>query len=512
MSTSGRILRNVASNWAGFAVNAVVTLLLTPIVLRELGDARYGIWALTSSIIGYYGLLDLGFRGSINQFLTRSIAVRDFRTAGEVMSTAIATLSSVGLLCVFLSFGAAFIAPRIWNFPAGVEDEAFWCILIVGLTSSIQFVFFPFMSVFMATQRFDLMNLIGISTRVLTAGAVYWALKSGYGLIGISAATCGVTLIDYVVRWWVSRRLVPELQLSRKQVSRTRLRELAVFGAWTFMIAINGYIYAHAQPLIIGVMLPIAFVGYYALATGLAMQVNGILRPIGQVMYPAATAMHAQGDKRMLERLYHDGSRLVMLVMICVVLIAGFWAEDFYRLWIGPQHVSGDGRPSIALILQVLLIATATSFVSNIASQILMGAGHVRMLATMLICGSVLNLTLSLILLRTVGLVGAAIATVVASVAIDLIAVPIALQRVAGFRVVDFIRTACLRPLAVAVILAIAFAGLRLAGSASDWPHLLLFGATAGSIAAIVTLAIGVTKEERRRWLFEPLQRLTAAR
>jgi O-antigen/teichoic acid export membrane protein len=56
VSLSSSILRNIASNWAGYAVNAAVTLVLTPFVLHQLGDARYGVWVLTSSIVGYYGL------------------------------------------------------------------------------------------------------------------------------------------------------------------------------------------------------------------------------------------------------------------------------------------------------------------------------------------------------------------------------------------------------------------------------------------------------------------------
>ena len=93
MSRSSVILRNVASNWVGFAVNAAVTLVLTPFVLHELGSARYGIWILTSSIIGYYGLLDLGFRAGVTQYLTRYLGDRRLRARpASVMSSAVAVL------------------------------------------------------------------------------------------------------------------------------------------------------------------------------------------------------------------------------------------------------------------------------------------------------------------------------------------------------------------------------------------------------------------------------------
>lgn len=509
MSRATKLLRNIAANWVGFAVNAAVTLVLTPFVLRELGEARYGIWVISSSIIGYYGLLDLGFRGSINQYLTRYLAVPDYEKASACMSTAVVALTVFGVAFAGLSVGAAYVAPHIWNFPPGMEREAFWCILIVGLTSALQFAFFPYMAVFTATQRFDLANLIGISTRLLTAVCVYLALSHGYGLIGISAATCGASLVDYLVRWRVARRLAPQLTIGMRRASRAQLGQLASFGIWTFFISLNAYIYLHAQLLLIGALLPIAAVGYYALATGLAQQVNGALSPIGQVIYPAATSLHAQSDRVTLERLYHDGTRLMLLVMVCVVLIAGFWAEDFYRLWIGSKYIAQGGpMPSVALLLQVLLVATVSSFFSNVAAQILMGSGRVRRFASLLICGSALNLGLSVALIGPFGLLGLAAATVAASVMIDLIAVPLVLQRTMGLRIGPLLRSAIPRPAMVASLLAIAFIGLRATGLPTDWPHLILHGLLACGSSLIAVLTVGITDEERQRFLIRPLCRL----
>ena len=48
--------------------------------------------------------------------------------------------------------------------------------------------------------------------------------------------------------------------------------------------------------MLIGAFMPIAAVGYYALATGLSRQVNSILSPVPQVVYPAAAELHAQND------------------------------------------------------------------------------------------------------------------------------------------------------------------------------------------------------------------------
>lgn len=508
MSRAAVILRNVASNWAGFAVNAAVTLVLTPFVLHELGVARYGIWILTSSIIGYYGLLDLGFRAGVNQYLTRYLALKDYEKAGECLSTAVTSLSALGLVMVMLSVAAAYIAPHFFQFPTDLKREAFWCILIVGLTSAIQFSLCAFAAMFSATQRFDLANLIGIATRLLTAGAILLALKMDTGLIGVSLATCLASLLDNLIRWRVSRRLVPQLHVSPRRFRSDRLREIYSFGLWNFLISINGYVCNYVPNLLIGTFMPVAAVGHYALSNGLSRQVNAVLGPIGQVMYPAATAMHSRGDHDGLERLYQDGSRLMMLVMIPTLLLAGFWAEDFFRLWIGQSYLSGEPFQSVAVLFQVLLVGVFTTYFSNIGAQILSGSGRVRVVAITLICGSLFSVTSSVILIRYLGLLGVALSVVMASVLVDLIAMPLLIQRFLGLSIRGYLVHACARPFAALVFQAAGVFLLRLMHRPMDWWSLIWQGAAAVLWMASVALVIGTTAEEREKFLVRPLRRV----
>lgn len=511
MSRSSVILRNVASNWAGFAVNAAVTLVLTPFVLHQLGSARYGIWILTSSIIGYYGLLDIGFRAGVTQYLTRYLASGDYKKASECLSSAVAVLGGLGMVMFGLSLGAAFMAPRLFHLPAGLEHEAFICILIVGSSSALQFALQPYTSIFTATQRFDLANGIGVATRLLTAAGIAITLQQGFGLVGVSAATCAASVVDYIVRWRVARRLAPQLELSRAHASWRRVKEIGSFGAWNFLTSINQFVYQHLPNMLIGLSMPIAAVGHYALATGLLRQINAVLSPVPQVLYPAATELHARGDHAGLERLYHDGSRLMLLVMASVVVLAATWAEDFYRLWIGPRYLSGGQFQSVAVLFQILLISVVSDNSTSIASQILIGAGRVRTVAIALICGSVFNVAGSVLLIRPYGLAGLAASTVIASVLVDLVAMPLLLQRFVGLSALTLVRRACGRPLAVAALQIVYLGGVHRMLRPESWPQLIAAGALSALGCGIIVLAVGVTSGERRRFVIDPLRQLWAA-
>ena len=60
---------NALSNFAGLAANVAIGFFLTPAMLGYLGETRFGIWTLVSSLVGYYGLLDFGVGSAVFRYV-----------------------------------------------------------------------------------------------------------------------------------------------------------------------------------------------------------------------------------------------------------------------------------------------------------------------------------------------------------------------------------------------------------------------------------------------------------
>ena len=153
MSTARVIARNIFSNWMGFGVQIIIAFALTPFVLHRLGDTRYGVWMLVMSITGYYGLLDLGFRSGLTQYLTRYLATEDYDRMNVCASTAIAILGTLGGGVGLASLVIAWLATVLFTLVPGTQHEVSACVLVIGASTALQFVFFPFSSVFVAAQH-----------------------------------------------------------------------------------------------------------------------------------------------------------------------------------------------------------------------------------------------------------------------------------------------------------------------------------------------------------------------
>jgi O-antigen/teichoic acid export membrane protein len=56
-----------------------ISFFMMPFLVRNLGDRMYGIWTLVGSVLGYYGLIDIGLSSAVVRFISR--AVRKTRSA-----------------------------------------------------------------------------------------------------------------------------------------------------------------------------------------------------------------------------------------------------------------------------------------------------------------------------------------------------------------------------------------------------------------------------------------------
>ena len=58
-------------------VTNVVGLLLTPFIIKSLGDSEYGLYTLVGSFIAYFSLMDLGLNNTVIRFVAKYRTQKD---------------------------------------------------------------------------------------------------------------------------------------------------------------------------------------------------------------------------------------------------------------------------------------------------------------------------------------------------------------------------------------------------------------------------------------------------
>ena len=68
--------RNVIMNYVAQIVAAVAAIVITPLLLKHLGQSLFGVWILASSVVTYLQLFAAGFGGATTRLVAEDAAER----------------------------------------------------------------------------------------------------------------------------------------------------------------------------------------------------------------------------------------------------------------------------------------------------------------------------------------------------------------------------------------------------------------------------------------------------
>src|SRR5438309_1400410 len=93
----GARVGNVEDAFFGFGERAAITsFLITPFTIRLFGPEEYGMWAILTTILSYFGFADLGMSTASTQYATEAHNQGDLQREADVIWTSllIATTSA----------------------------------------------------------------------------------------------------------------------------------------------------------------------------------------------------------------------------------------------------------------------------------------------------------------------------------------------------------------------------------------------------------------------------------
>ncbi len=103
---SQKIIKNTIFGGTGRLWAILISLLLTPYIVSKLGIGRFGIWAIVSILIGYFGLVDFGVGTSYVKYIAEYHTKKDYQTINKIVNTG---------FVFYLVVGFTIILPIIFN-------------------------------------------------------------------------------------------------------------------------------------------------------------------------------------------------------------------------------------------------------------------------------------------------------------------------------------------------------------------------------------------------------------
>jgi O-antigen/teichoic acid export membrane protein len=469
-------IRNTLLQLASQAAGLVFTGGLTLYLVRALGASGYGVYALAVSIGGLVLYpAGLGLPWSVGRFLADHRddvgQLRAILLLGIKLQAAASLVASVGLFVLAGPVADAFGNPHL-GWPLR------W--MAVSLIGQAMFGFLT--SAVTSVRRVSTalwMAIIESAGETATAAGLVLA---GAGAAGAVLGKAVGYSLAAVAGLYLTSRLVAGLRSGVPAKLSVGARSIMRYAGAMLIVDVTWSAIAQIDVILVGAMLTSAAVGSFGAVLRILMVLGSLGLAVSSGVAPRLSLQGGKPDTRA----FVQGIRYLTMVQGLVIAPLLVWAHPIVELLLG------SGYPSAPGILRVLTVQAFVSAPAVLISVAVTYLGEARRRVPIVLVTLVLGLIVTYVLIRAVGVLGAAIGDDVVQVVYIAAHLWICSRLITvDLRTLGF---SCLRTLAAAAVMTLpllAFGTDHL--SVAGWIAGLVLGGLVYLIMLLVTreLAVG---------------------
>jgi O-antigen/teichoic acid export membrane protein len=369
------VVRHTIMNLAGMGLPLVAAIFTIPVLIRHLGNERFGLLTLIWAVIGYFGLFDLGLGRALTQQLSVLIAHKEDSRIGGVITTSLLVMGGLGVVAGIALWLAA---PPLVSVIKGVSDRQDAIAAVRAMALAIPFVVLTsgLRGILEARFAFAALNLIRVPIGLFT-------------LLGPVA----------VVIWW-SNRLAPlamiltvarvigcgahvffaSPDLFKGRFDRRNLKPLLTSGGWMTVSNVISPLMGYVDGFIIGAVLSAGVVAYYTTPNEIITKIWIIPGALTAVLFPRF-AQDIVRDSARSWSLFKRAVIAVFLVTLPIALALALFSSEILSLWLGKPFAAQS-----APLLRLFAIGILMNCLAHVPYTLLQSANRARVTA-LIHCG-----------------------------------------------------------------------------------------------------------------------------
>ena len=402
------MLRNIGSNWALILMTIGATYLITPFTIGALGQEGYGTWTLITSMTGYISLMALGVPMACVRYLAQDIAEGDSARVNKTIGSCAGLYLSIGTVAMLI--GAVLMALfNAYEIPKTFETDAILAFGLMVLNVSAGFIGFLPEGILFAHHDFVRRNLVRMAGVLLRLGLTIGLLKLHASLVILASVQVACLAFDFSVTWFLIRRYYPAIRISLADFDLAMVRRIFSFSLYVLLLTAGARLSFETDALVIGALMGVGAIPFYVVANSLIVYVMDFVIAIAAVVNPMTTTLNTGGRSDELREMFLKWSKVALSLTLMVGLFLIVFGPTFIGWWIAPSYEHPSGQ-----VLQILMVSSFVFLpIRGVAVPLLMGLGQPRMPAIASVAAGLLNLALSVLLIRPFGLVGVAVGTAI---------------------------------------------------------------------------------------------------
>ena len=417
----GQIARGVGVGSTGQGIGRLLGFVMQIVLARTLGLGIMGAYLLCVTIVNLATVLSqLGMDNGVVRWVAHYRASGDdARVKGTIVQALLLTFFLSVILAVAIFFSAGFLALRVFEKP-------FMETMLKAFSLAVPFFVVMSMSLW-ATQGFKVVKysafvqqMVQPLTSLVLVLVLYFLGAPVFGAVGAYVTSM---VLGSILGLFYLRKVFPKItDATVPSVFETRdlFRVSGPMIVASFMRHLNTW----TSTLVVGAFVTTGAVALYNTAARTALLASVFVIAFNGIFSPIIADLYRRGKMEDLAETYKDVSRWVFTANLVFFLATLVLAKDVMSIF-GPRFV--EGWPVL------VIVAGAQMFGASVGStgRLLAMTDRQRIVMYATVGTVVLNVALNVLLVPRYGIVGSAVATALAMIAVNAVTL-MAVKRTLG--------------------------------------------------------------------------------
>lgn len=332
--------QGIILSYINLGLGTIIPFIYTPIMLRILGQAEYGLFSLASSAVSYLSLLSFGFGSTIIRYISKYRAENDKESEEKVFGFFLVLYCVLALLVLICGVVIAYNVEPIFNKGLTTNELNKMKILVMIMTfnSALSFPISVYSSMVVAHEKYIFRKLIDMFSTVLAPIANLVALYLGYASVGMATAATIIQFIVLPLNVFYCYRIIKIKPIFAK-LPNTLIKEMLGFSVFIFIGTLVDMLFWATDKVILGMLAGSVAVAIYNVGSTFNTMVMNLSTSISGVFTPRVTGMVVkEASKEELNSIFIRIGRIQFIIIALIVSGFTVFGPTFIKLWAGPGY------------------------------------------------------------------------------------------------------------------------------------------------------------------------------
>jgi len=377
-------------------ITAAKALVFIPIIIKQLGAEAFGIWIqLTVSIGLITPIATLGLPYAMVRFLANE------KDKKQIQNDLYSVLCIIFAIAVVIGSGLILLAQPISTF-FGAKSPAL--IKILALVILFECLNLVFLNIFRAFQQIRKYSLFTVLQTIGEVGLVSAMILSERGLVMAVMALLVVRILVFLL---MGAFITKEIGITIPNFAKTR--KYLSFSLPTIPNNISSWIIQSSDKFMISYFLGTMFVGHYGPAHTIGNIIFLLIFPFSFTLPAVLSKLYDENNLSQVKRYLKYSLKYLLLITIPAVFGISTLAKSLLTA-LSTETISQHSFLVIPIIaFSILLRGNYAIFLQPIILK-----KKTTLIGTIWVIAAFLNLSLNFVLIPAIGIIGAAVATLIA--------------------------------------------------------------------------------------------------